>query len=76
MIYKNEKDAQALIDAWNKTNGIGAAVRVHKDDGTILETTTRSKAAMLPSGQPVIWVRGLAGCYDLTRVSPILEDAE
>lgn len=68
--YTQTQKAQKLVDDWNKTHGVGLEVEVKMDDGVIFRTTTRSKAQLLPSGQPVVWVVGIVGCYDLERVTP------
>ncbi len=69
--YTQTKKSQDLVDAWNKRYGIGEPVLVKKDLGEIIQTTTRSKAQVLPSGQAVIWLVGISGCYALERVAPI-----
>jgi hypothetical protein len=57
------------VNAWNAEYGIGKSVIVTRDNGTILETYTRSQAIVL-NDQPVIWVEGITGCYLLDRVEP------
>ena len=69
--YTQTKKAQQAVDAWNKLYGIGEPVLVKKDLGEIIQTTTRSKAQVLPSGHAVIWLVGISGCYLLERVAPI-----
>ncbi len=69
--YTQTKKAQQAVDAWNKLYSIGEPVLVKKDLGEIIQTTTRSKAQVLPSGHAVIWLVGITGCYLLDRVAPI-----
>lgn len=64
------KAMQAQVDAWNGEHKIGTPVTVVKDNGTELDTTTRSEAWMLSGHTPVIQVDGLSGCYLLDRVTP------
>jgi len=74
MNYTQTKLAQQAVDDWNKQYGIGEPVLVKKDLGEVIQTTTRSKAQVLPSGQAVIWLVGITGCYDLARVAPIKQN--
>ena len=69
--YIQTQKTQQVVDAWNKKYGIGEPVLVKKDLGEIIQTTTRSKAQVMPSGHAVIWLVGISGCYDLERVAPI-----
>jgi hypothetical protein len=57
-----------LVEAWNFQYPVGTAVIVTKDLGEQVRTKTRSAAQQLPSGTPVIWLDGIAGCYRLDRV--------
>lgn len=73
-LKQQEKRAQKIVDDWNATYPIGQAVVVKKDfekEGTI--TKTRSAAAVV-SCSPVVWLEGIAGCYDLKVVTPIKEE--
>lgn len=58
------------VKDWNKKYPVGTKVTVLRDNGEELETETRSLAELLPSGHPVIWVKGITGCYHLGRVCP------
>ena len=60
---------QGKCDAWNAAHPVGTAVEVQRDNGNIMETTTRSEALLL-AYQPVIQVKGIPGCYLLDRVHP------
>lgn len=64
-------DAEALVELWNARHPEGTPVIVHRDSGERFETKTRSAASILPSGEAVIWVEAIAGCYALKRVEPI-----
>jgi len=61
------KQQQKIFDAWGQVP-IGTPVIVEKDDGTEIETTTRSEAQMLSGHTAVIWLTGVSGCYALERV--------
>lgn len=47
----------------------GTPVTVTRDDGTTLETVTRSEPWDL-HGKWVVMVKGISGCYSLERVAP------
>lgn len=63
------------VNAWNKQFPIGTPVNVRRDDGRITETTTRSPASVLSGHTAVIWLDGISGCYDLSRVTAREEPA-
>lgn len=58
--------ARALAD-WNRDVQPGTPVVVTRDDGSTLETRTRSRAWDL-CGTPVVMVDGISGGYALHRV--------
>ena len=68
-------DAQRQCDEWNATYGIGSRVRVQRDDGQIMQTRTRSSAYVMASGDAVIFLDHVRGCYLLARVHPHSEAA-
>lgn len=49
---------------------IGTPVLVRRDDGTLLDTVTRSEPWQLGGGTWVVAVQGIAGGYALSRVTP------
>lgn len=51
---------------------IGLPVNVLKDDGSIIQTTIRSEPWQLGHGSWVIMVEGIAGGYDITRITPTI----
>lgn len=59
------------VTRWNEKYVIGTPVSVRRDDGTAILTTTRSEAQVLGGHTAVIWLNGIAGCYLLSRVSPV-----
>jgi hypothetical protein len=61
---------QRDCDQFNAACPVGSVVNVRKDDGSTLETTTRSAAEVLSGRTPVVWLDGISGCYALDRVSP------
>lgn len=71
---KREKmKPQEICNDWNAKYPIGTLVKVHRDNGEILSTSTRPRAQLLSRrGVSVIWVRNVAGCYTLDRVVPHL----
>lgn len=64
--------AQQCAD-FNARFPIGQKVTVRKDDGTGMNTTTRSEAQVLSGHSAVIWVDGIPGCYLLDRITPLVE---
>jgi hypothetical protein len=65
------KGLQVAVDGFNRRYPIGTDVLLRKDDGSLLETKTRSRAEVLSGHSAVIWVEGVSGCYLLSRVTPI-----
>jgi hypothetical protein len=55
---------------WNERHRVGTPVTLRKDDGTLVDTVTKSAAEILSGHTAVIWLEGIAGCYALERVSP------
>lgn len=58
-------------DEFNKWYKPGCPVIVRKDDGSELQTNTRSIAWKLGHGESVVKVEGIRGCYMLSRVRPM-----
>jgi hypothetical protein len=48
---------------------IGTPVKVRRDDGSVVETTTRSQPWMLGKRSWVVCVVGISGAYKLQRVA-------
>lgn len=65
-----KRDERRVI-RWNGRNPIGVAVLCKMDSGEIRLTKTRSFAFMANSGDPVIFLEGIAGYYLLTRVEVV-----
>ena len=73
-----QANALKLVNQWNALYPIGTAVTVELDSGEIRSTTTRSNAQMLgaepsrgdPGHTAVIFLEGITGCYNLSRVRP------
>jgi len=61
----------AECDNFNRRNPVGTPVAVQKDNGSIVETKTRSQAYVMSEHTPVVFVDGISGCYALSRVSPL-----
>lgn len=59
------------VEAWNANHPPGTPVTLKKDDGTHVQTTTRSHAIISAAGYPVIWLSGVAGHYALECVEPL-----
>lgn len=62
---KPERD----VTSWNAEVSVGAPVFYKKDDGSIIETHTRTEASVLSGHTAVVWLEGVRGCVDLSRVS-------
>lgn len=52
-----------------KDTSVGTHVKVRRDDGSVLDTTTRSKPWRLNERTWVVCVVGIAGAYKLQRVA-------
>lgn len=68
---QNRKLQQAKCDDFNAAHPVGSVIDLQKDNGQILRTVTRSRAEVLSGHSAVIWVKGVSGCYDLDRVTPV-----
>jgi len=72
MKKSNLRIQQIKVADWNRLHpNPGVKVFVLRDDGTTLETVTRSAAWMLGGHSAVIMVEGIAGAYSLDRVTTI-----
>lgn len=71
----NPRAQQAAVDEWNANWNVGQRVRVTLDDGSVIETETRSEAELLGGHTAVIWVDGIAGAYRLDRCKSVAEKA-
>ncbi len=67
-LKQKETDPKKLVDEWNLENTVGQAVYLTRDDGSVIETKTRSKAFVADSLAPVIFIEGIRGYYLLTRI--------
>lgn len=61
---------EAKVAVFNSEVMVGARVKVLRDNGDVLETTTRSEAWLLAGHTAVVLVEGIAGAYLLDRVKP------
>jgi hypothetical protein len=59
-----------LVDRFNASHGIGTAVDVRLDNGSVHQGETKSPAWMLGDHTPVVMVTGIRGAYALERVTP------
>ena len=66
----NALKAQKIVADWNAKYPIGTHVNCRKDDGSIMNTHTRSEAWAI-CHVPVVMVRGIVGGYALSRVTPV-----
>lgn len=55
---------------WNNAHAVGAAVELVRGSGTHLLTQTGSEAYVMSGHSAVIFLEGVAGCYDLSHVVP------
>lgn len=67
---QTKQTAQEKVDEFNRENPVGTPVIVRRDDGMRVLTTVRDAAVVLPSGAPVVWLKGVSGCHSLDRVRP------
>jgi hypothetical protein len=65
---KSIEAAEGAARRWNADYPIGTAVHLTRDDGSIFETSTRTPAWALSSGDAVVSVVGISGGYLLSRV--------
>jgi hypothetical protein len=68
---KTKRDLE--VELWNLKYSVGTPVVVRMDSGEKRETKTRSRAEILSGHTAVIWLEGIAGCYCLDRVKPLVE---
>ena len=59
---------QDKVNAFNKRHPVGTEVILVKDLGEIVETEVRFPAEVLSGHTPVVWLKGISGCYLLSRV--------
>ena len=71
MRKKNERAAQAAVDAWNAKYPPGTAVDLKMDSGKVMRTLTRAYAQVAACGDAVIWLEGVRGYYLLDRCKPV-----
>jgi hypothetical protein len=62
------------VEAWNQKVAPGASVCLHKDNGEIIQTKTRSHASVM-CGSAVAWFEGVSGCYCIDRAHSVAEKA-
>ena len=55
-------------EEWNENYKKGQSVILTKDDGSMIQTETRSEAWDM-CGTSVVMVKGISGGYDLDRIS-------
>lgn len=70
MSQRTQDHAKAVFD-WNQQFPEGTPVKVRKDDGSILETKTRSAAWLMGGHSAMVMVDGISGGYMLERVTAI-----
>lgn len=63
----SKRNAQ-IVELWNQAHPPGTPVVVTRDNGTEVQTRTRSQAELLGGHTPVVWLLGLTGCHALERV--------
>lgn len=62
------------VEAWNVEHPVGSKVVVTRDSGVMFETTVKHPATVLGGHSPVAWVHGIAGCYDIGRITSYAPD--
>lgn len=68
-------EGQRACDYWNARWKVGQLVTIRCDDGTGIETTTRSAAWLVGGHTAAILLEGFAGCYLLSRVTSVVKEA-
>ena len=58
------------VAAFNAKVIVGGEVNVVLESGEVLRTRTRSRAQVLATGEPAVWLEGLTGSFTLDVVSP------
>jgi hypothetical protein len=66
------RELQKKCDRFNDRAVVGTKVRVKRDNGDVVETTTRSAAHVLGGHTAVVFVDGISGCYALERVEIVV----
>jgi hypothetical protein len=61
---------QRIVDAWNKAHPVGSQVTLRLDNGTGVQTKTRSAAWVMGGHTAVVMVEGKTGGWALDRVTP------
>lgn len=59
---------QAICEVFNAQNPVGSKVWYIDDDGCRHETTVKASAEVLSEHTPVVWLAGVRGAYQLSRV--------
>jgi hypothetical protein len=60
-------------DTFNIACPPGSSVNVRQSDGRSVTETTRSTAALLGSGEVVVWLEGQMGAVNIDRVTPLTQ---
>jgi hypothetical protein len=68
MMHVMKRGTIAAVNRWNKNHPPETPVVLTKDDGSEVETKTRSGAWLLGGHTAVVMVEGISGCYLLERV--------
>lgn len=59
---------QNMCDEFNKDFPVGAKVKVRLDGGEVKSTITTTEAQIIGEHSVVVWLDGIRGCYDISRV--------
>ncbi len=59
------------VENWNLRHPVGAEVEFTNDSGEVKRTTTKSEAFMLSGHTAVVSLKGISGCYLLSRVKVV-----
>lgn len=63
--------AELIVENWNLKHPVGTSVKLRKDSGDVIETTTRYPAYISDSGHAVCFFEGVRGYYMLDRATAI-----
>ena len=74
MVFAMKDDqlvGNGLVEAWNSQYPSGTSVIVIQDDGSRVDSKTRSIAWVLGHGEAVVSYEGRSGGYLLSRIIPM-----
>lgn len=68
------RTGERALESWNHEHPIGSRVVVTHDNGETVETTVRGRAVLLGGHLPVVWVDGISGGINISRIRALAKD--